>query len=63
MKLISEKELAQLLLDSAELKALEEAGVDNWIGYEYADETDNGEYFQELSEMSDEEITKNYKDA
>ena len=33
MKLIEEKELANLILDSYRLACLEEMGVDNWEGY------------------------------
>ena len=36
MKLIEEKELAQLIEDSYRLSCLEEAGVDNWEGYDEA---------------------------
>ena len=36
MKLISEEELAQLIIDSWTLACLEEAGVDNWEGYDEA---------------------------
>lgn len=65
MKLIEEEELAQLLLDSAELHALEEGGVDNWEGYDYSfsEYCDNGKYYRELSDMTTKEIVKNYKDA
>ena len=64
MKLIEEKELASLILDSYILACLEEAGVDNWIGYDTAFDTEiseNAEYYQQLKRMSDEEITKNYE--
>jgi len=33
---ISKKEYEQLLSDSKELQCLDNAGVDNWEGYEYA---------------------------
>lgn len=66
MKLIDEKELAQLLLDRAQLKALEIGGVDNWVDYDEAfviDRDENGDYsYRELREKSIEEITKDYED-
>ena len=66
MKLINEKELAQLLLDRAQLNALEIGGVDNWNGYDEAfviDRDENGDYsYRELREKSIEEITKDYED-
>ena len=64
MKLIEEKELASLILDSYRLACLEEMGVDNWIGYDGAFDTElseTAEYYQQLDEMSVEEITKNYE--
>ena len=64
MKLIEEKELASLILDSYILACLEEAGVDNWEGYDEAFDTEiseTAEYYQQLDEMSVEEITKNYE--
>lgn len=36
MKLISEKELANLLRASYKLKCLENAGVENWVNYDSA---------------------------
>ena len=66
MKLIDEKELAQLLLDRAALNALEIGGVDNWEGYDEAfviDRDENGDYsYRELREKSIKEITKDYDD-
>lgn len=66
IKLIDEKELAQLLLDRAQLNALEIGGVDNWVGYDEAfviDRDENGDYsYRELREKSIEEITKDYED-
>ena len=66
MKLIEEKELAQLIKDSYRLGCLEEAGVDNWEGYDEAfnpDFSDTAQQYMELREMSTEEIVKDYKDA
>ena len=64
MKLIEEKELANLIIDSYRLACLEEAGVDNWEQYDTAFDTelsDTAEYYKQLDEMSYEEITKNYE--
>lgn len=45
---ITEKEYKQLLRDSQELQALQEAGVDNWGGCEYAyDILREGGFFDE----------------
>lgn len=66
MKLIEEKELAQLIIDSYRLGCLEDAGVDNWEGYDVAFDTDISDTAQryiELERMSTEEIVKDYKDA
>ena len=64
MKLIEEKELASLILDSYRLACLEEAGVDNWEGYDEAFDTEISETakdYKQLRVMSYEEITKNYE--
>ena len=64
MKLIEEKELANLILDSYRLACLEDAGVDNWEGYDEAFDTEiseTAEYYQQLRNMSYTEIVENYK--
>lgn len=66
MKLIEEEELAQLLLDSAELHALEAGGVDNWDGYDYVMSFTEFPEFKNKSvndycDQTDEELIKNYK--
>ena len=64
MKLIEEKELANLILDSYRLACLEESGVDNWEWYGEAFDTEMSEtakYYKQLREMSDEEIVKEYE--
>lgn len=61
MKLIEEKELAELLRDSAKLAALEHGGVDNWDWYSNSLNDDN--YWENFKDKSDEELTKDYKDA
>ena len=64
MKLIEEKELASLILDSYRLACLEGAGVDNWEGYDEAFDTEiseTAEYYQQLKRMSTEEIVKDYE--
>ncbi len=48
--LLTEKELLELLEDRYKLSALEEMGVDNWDGYEYAFENwDENEYKEGLN--------------
>ena len=64
MKLIEEKELASLILDSYRLACLEESGVDNWEWYDEAFNTEMSETaknYKQLREMSDEEIVKDYE--
>ena len=64
MKLIEEKELASLILDRYSLACLEEAGVDNWEGYDVAFDTEiseTAEDYLQLKRMSYEEIVKNYE--
>ena len=64
MKLITEKELASLILDSYRLACLEGAGVDNWGGYDEAFDTEiseTAEDYQQLKRMSAEEIVKDYE--
>ena len=64
MKLIEEKELASLISDSYRLACLEEAGVDNWEGYDEAFDTEisaTAKDYEQLREMSDKEIVKDYK--
>lgn len=64
MKLIEEKKLARLIIDSYELACLEEAGVDNWIGYDEAFDTEMSETakdYEQLIKMSEEEIVKGYE--
>lgn len=66
MKLIKEEDLAQLIKDSYRLACLEEAGVDNWEWYGEALDPEFSEvasYYEELSEMTIEEIVQNYEDA
>ena len=64
MKLISEEELAQLIIDSWTLACLEEAGVDNWVGYDEAfdvEMSDTAEKLKRLERLSNEEITSDYE--
>lgn len=61
MKLIEEEELAELLRDSAKLAALENGGVDNWLWY--SESLNDSNYWEEFEDKSDEELTKDYKDA
>ena len=64
MKLIEEKELANLILDSYRLACLEEMGVDNWEGYGEAFDIEISETakdYLQLKRMSYEEIVKDYE--
>ena len=64
MKLISEEELARLIIDSWTLACLEEAGVDNWVGYDEAFDAEMSETAEELKRLerlSDEDITSDYE--
>ena len=64
MKLIEEKELANLILDSYRLACLEEMGVDNWEGYYEAFDPEistTAKDYKRLDKMSDEEIVKEYE--
>ena len=64
MKLISEGELAQLIIDSWTLACLEEAGVDNWVGYDEAfdaEMSETAEKLKRLERLSNEEITSDYE--
>ena len=66
MKLIEEKELASLILDSYRLACLEDAGVDNWVGYDTAFDTEiseTAEDYQQLKRMSIKEIVKDYENV
>ena len=48
MVTITEKEYNNLLGDSARISYLEGAGVDNWSGYEYAQEEWENDGMEEL---------------
>ena len=64
MKLIEEKELASLILDSYRLACLEEMGVDNWEGYYEAFDPEISETakdYLQLKRISAEEIVKDYE--
>ena len=57
MKLISEEELAELLRRSEKLKFLEDSDVETWWYY------DESEEYDRIRRLSNEEVTKDYKDA
>lgn len=58
---VSKNRLSKLLRREQELLLLEYAGVDNWIGYDEALEyPDEGVPFEELQDMSDDEIIEKY---
>ena len=64
MKLIEDKKLAIIILYIYRLACHEEMGVDNCEGYFEAFDpeiSETAEYYQQLDEMSVEEITKNYE--
>lgn len=56
MKLIDEKELAELLRDSYKLGYLEAGGVDNWCDYGISLED------YHYDELDDEVLTEGYED-
>lgn len=57
--LLTKEELLELLKDRLELSKLEAAGVDNWSGYDYAEE----DFYEdgETEESVLEEMLKNYE--
>lgn len=58
---ISKKRLSNLLRKEQELLLLEYAGVDNWIGYDEAlEHPDEGVPFEEIQNMTDDEIIEKY---
>lgn len=58
---VNKNRLSKLLRDEQELLLLEYAGVDNWIGYEEALEyPDEGVPFEEIQDMTDDEIIEKY---
>lgn len=58
---VSKNRLSKLLRREQELLLLEYAGVDNWIGYDEALEyPDEGVPFEELQDMTDDEIIEKY---
>ena len=61
MKLIEKDRLADLLRSEAKLDALILNGVDNWEYYSESLCIDNG--YNRRRSLSDEELTKDYKDA
>lgn len=61
---VAESRLAELLREEWKLQALEAGGVDNWEWYdESLFHPDGGKTLNDIEDMSDEEIIKNYKDA
>ena len=58
---VSKNRLSKVLRREQELILLEYAGVDNWIGYDEALEyPDEGVPFEELQDMTDDEIIEKY---
>lgn len=61
---VEESRLAELLREEWKLQALEAGGVDNWEWYdESLFHPGEGKTLNDIEDMSDEEIIKNYKDA
>ena len=58
MKLIDEKDLANLIGRDCKLSALEYAGIEHWEGYNNALDS-----VQEVLAQSDKELIKHYIDA
>ena len=68
MKPITTERLADLLRKERKLELLEDYGVDNWDGYSEAindvysaEHDDESISYAEMFDLSDEEITDNYK--
>lgn len=62
---VEEKRLAELLREELNLKALKAGGVDNWEGYDdslYGDALEDNDMpkFNQIEDMSDEDIIKDY---
>lgn len=57
---ISKKRLAKLLRDEKELQLLENGGVDNWDWYGDSLNPDEGVTYDDIMNMSDDEVIKKY---
>lgn len=64
MKLISERELRNLLLESEQLRRLEAGGVDNWMNYYEAlnNSFEDEETLEDWEEKHLDNIINNYPD-
>lgn len=57
---VDEHRLAELLRKEWKLWALEVGGVDNWEWYDYSLFPDKGNTLNDIEDMSDEKIIKDY---
>lgn len=57
---ISKERLAKLLRDEKELQLLENGGVDNWDWYGDSLNPDEGVTYDDIMNMSDDEVIKKY---
>lgn len=57
---ISKERLAHLLRREQELKLLENGGVDNWEWYEESLNPDDGITYDDIQDMSDDEVIEKY---
>lgn len=58
--LVDESRLAELLREEQKLTLLENGGVYNWDWYGYSLFPDKGTTLNDIEDMSDKEIIKNY---
>ena len=57
---ISKERLAKLLRKEQELRLLENGGVDDWDWYEESLNPDDGITYDEIQDMSDDEVIKKF---
>lgn len=57
---VSKERLAKLLRDERELQLLESGGVDNWEWYDDSLYPDDGITYDDIQDMSDDEVIEKY---
>ena len=57
---VSKERLAKLLRDERELQLLESGGVDNWEWYDDSLNPDDGITYDDIQDMSDDEVIEKY---
>lgn len=57
---VSKERLAKLLRDERELQLLENGGVDNWEWYGDSLNPDDGITYDDIQDMSDDEVIEKY---